>query len=238
MAHRKTKVSSASVKNFLRKLGADLVGITSVENFDGALDKQKPILYLSTAKSMISIGVRVPDSVLDNLPRTRRGYTATYDTVNAKLNDIAYRLAIFLEDNGYKTVYFPAGRPYNEDLILGDISHRHVALKAGLGEIGYSGLLLTPRYGPRVRFNTVVTEAKLKLDLPYRGPKLCTHPDCIKCVEVCPPKAQASTKIEYLHPIGRVFDKQTCQRYMDDALKGLVCGMCVKVCPTGKKSHK
>ncbi len=217
------------------RLGADLVGIASIDDYKEALDRQKPTLYLPKVKSLISIGMRVPDSVLDNLPQTRRSYTATYETVNTKLNDIAYRLTRFLATKGYKAMHYPAAKPYDAELILGDISHRHVALKAGLGEIGYSGLLLTPKYGPRIRFNTVITDAKLKPDPPYKGSKLCKHPDCDRCVKICPPKAQEITKIEYVHPIGRAFDKPRCKQYMDETLKGLVCGLCIKVCPAGER---
>lgn len=235
MAIKRAELTSEDIKRYARKLGADLVGIASIETFKDALDEQKPVRYLPETRSLISIGVKIQDSILDNLPITRRGYMATYTTVNEKLNHIAFGLARFLENRGYKAVHYPAAKPYNEKLIIGDISHRHVALKAGLGEIGYSGLLLTPQYGPRIRFNTVITDAILKPDLPYRGSKLCKYPNCNKCVEICPPKAQASTKIEYIHPIGRVFDKLKCKRYMDETLKGLVCGMCVKVCPSGKR---
>ena len=231
---RMVALSSVVVKNFVKKRGADLVGIASIDSFDGALDKQKPTLYLPEAKSLISFGLRIPDGLIDNLPRTRRSYTASYHTINAKLNDLALGLTLFLEDEGYKSVYYPASRPYDAELCLGDISHRHVALKAGLGEVSYSGLLLTAKYGPRVRFNTVVTKARLKPDPPYRGSRLCKHPDCDRCVKICPPQAQATTQVEYLHPIGRVFDKQSCLQYMSETLKGLVCGMCIKVCPIGK----
>ena len=40
--------------------------------------------------------------------------------------------------------------------MLADLSLRHVAVLAGLGEIGTGAFLVTPRFGPRVRLVAVI----------------------------------------------------------------------------------
>lgn len=60
---------------------------------------------------------------------------------------------------------------------------RLAAYAAGLGEIGYSGMLLTPEFGPRQMFAAVITDADLEPDPMFEG-SLCDH--CMKCVEECP----------------------------------------------------
>jgi hypothetical protein len=46
------------------------------------------------------------------------------------------------------------------------------AVRAGLGEIGYARFLLTPQYGPRQRFQAILTDAVLEPDPVYEG-SLC-----------------------------------------------------------------
>ncbi|MGV9198902.1 MAG: hypothetical protein ACOC4M_08680 [Promethearchaeia archaeon] len=62
--------------------------------------------------------------------------------------------------------------------LIPNISHRCVAVAAGLGRIGWSGNLVTEDYGARVLLNSVVTDAKLEPDTPLQenpcvGCKLC-----------------------------------------------------------------
>jgi epoxyqueuosine reductase QueG len=63
-------------------------------------------------------------------------------------------------------------------------SNRHAAVMTGLGEFGYNNIVLTPRYGPRIRFNSVVTEAEFEYT-PLLTGKLCLRDDCRKCLDVC-----------------------------------------------------
>ena len=63
---------------------------------------------------------------------------------------------------------------------------------AGLGEIGYSKVFLTPQFGPRQRLGVVLTEAELEPDPIYNGPKLCNR--CMACVRECPGQAISATK--------------------------------------------
>jgi ferredoxin len=58
---------------------------------------------------------------------------------------------------------------------------------AGLGEIGYSKVFLTPEFGPRQRIGIVITEAELEPDPIYDGPPLCDR--CMLCVKECPGNA-------------------------------------------------
>ena len=62
-------------------------------------------------------------------------------------------------------------------------SHRHAAYCAGLGNFGLNNMLLTPQYGPRVRFASILTDCRTP-----RGPVL-EEPLCIQCgwcVSICP----------------------------------------------------
>jgi ferredoxin len=64
---------------------------------------------------------------------------------------------------------------------------RIAAYLAGLGEIGFSKMFLTPQFGPRQRIGIVLTEAELEPDPLYEGPPLCNR--CLACARDCPAQA-------------------------------------------------
>ena len=74
------------------------------------------------------------------------------------------------------------------------------ALCAGLGEIGYSGMFLTPEFGPRQMFAAVITDAPLEPDPLFKG-KLCDN--CMACVEECPVNAISKTEKTKITVAGR-----------------------------------
>ena len=53
-----------------------------------------------------------------------------------------------------------------------------------MGEFAYNRLIITPEYGNRVRFCSILTEAPLPPDKMYDGPPLCDR--CKKCIKACP----------------------------------------------------
>jgi NAD-dependent dihydropyrimidine dehydrogenase PreA subunit len=111
------------------------------------------------------------------------------------LDRAAFMVTRFLQNEGEIAVPIVTSGvegEYNGEL-MGLLSNRHAAVAAGLGEMGWNGLCLTPDNGPRQRFVSVITTAKLDPDPMYEGPKLCDLKECIKrgqgkplCVKLCP----------------------------------------------------
>lgn len=61
---------------------------------------------------------------------------------------------------------------------------RLAAVACGLGEIGWSKMLLTPEFGPLQRVAFLFTDAELEYDEMYSGAPLCRK--CGACVRECP----------------------------------------------------
>jgi epoxyqueuosine reductase len=61
---------------------------------------------------------------------------------------------------------------------------RIAAVACGLGEIGWSKMLLTPEFGPMQRVAFIFTDAPLEPDPMYNGEPLCKR--CMACVRECP----------------------------------------------------
>jgi len=57
---------------------------------------------------------------------------------------------------------------FHEETVKGDLSLRHCAQDAGLGEIGDNTLLLSPRFGNRLALEAVLTDREIE-NVPARG---------------------------------------------------------------------
>ena len=77
-------------------------------------------------------------------------------------------------------------RSTREDNVPPDLQFqfRLAAVACGLGEIGWSKMLLTPQFGPLQRVAFIFTDAELEYDEMYNGEPLCRK--CGACVRECP----------------------------------------------------
>lgn len=77
-------------------------------------------------------------------------------------------------------------RPSREGNVPPDLQFqfRLCAVACGLGEIGWSKMLLTPEFGPLQRVAFLFTDAELEYDEMYQGEPLCRK--CGACVRECP----------------------------------------------------
>jgi len=201
-------LTSRKVKEVAKKLGADLVGIASMDRFEGAPKQMDPRYINPEAKALIVLGLRIPRGALRGIEEGTYflSYSSqAYGSINAYyMPFIFYHLTRFIEDNGYEATpiqndYYnwPAidygtgkirenwSKPVSEEKPMPDIfiHFRIAAYLAGLGEIGYSKIFLTPQFGPRQRFACILTEAPLEPDPIYEGPKICDR--CMLCVKEC-----------------------------------------------------
>jgi epoxyqueuosine reductase len=102
-----------------------------------------------------------------------------------------------------------------------------VAEAAGLGRIGMSSLLITEKYGPRVRLAICLTEAVLK-PTPYLKDHICRY--CNVCVFRCPAHALEKPKPGEAYAI----NKFACREYVE-ASGG--CSECMRVCPVASPKY-
>ncbi len=63
------------------------------------------------------------------------------------------------------------------------------ALKAGLGEYARNQLVITPEFGPRLRFSKIFTNLPLAHDTPRPRGVRAFCDICRKCADACPPRA-------------------------------------------------
>jgi epoxyqueuosine reductase QueG len=190
---------------YLRDDGADLVGFGGVERLNGAPEEMLPRRYLPDARSMIAIGLRVNEAVCDLIANHARSKTNppsyhsyqlyTLVMINRELDRLAYMGAKYLEDRGYRAYPFPANVPHIMKPSKqypggpGDVSHKHIAVACGLGQLGWHSMLITPQFKTRQKLVSIITDAPLASD-PMCGETLCDPDVCGPlCASVCPTNA-------------------------------------------------
>jgi hypothetical protein len=191
-----------------RDAGCEAVGFAPVERFRNGPEGYRPQDYLSGATGVISMGMRIPDGVCDvwgdhAIPGRSIGpyLFYGYGYTNLELSRAAVNTVKWLEGAGYACRVFPPTWSValyrwmgsKEGEFSADLSQRHAAVAAGNAEFGWNGLALHPRFGARMRWNAVITDAPLEPDPLYSGPAVCRPDRCgYKCVKVCPTGALTS----------------------------------------------
>jgi epoxyqueuosine reductase QueG len=217
-------------------LDIPLVGFASAERWD--LPPFKPLVppefrpraIWPEVKTVIVIGIPVSLPVIETAPSI--WYHELYRTVNTLLDTGAFRIASFLTTRGYPAICIPRDG-YGSISVLREkpaafFSHRHAAYIAGLGTFGINNMLLTPQFGPRVRFTSIFTTAEIGSD-PVMPEDLCIQ--CMRCVSICPVRAIPGPG----YPDG-ITNKIACATRSEALLKRFIspCGLCIKVCPVGE----
>lgn len=225
-----------SLRRRCRRMEIPLVGVANVERWeDPPFEPWVPPEFFPQsifpeARSVVVIGLPVHLPVVETAPSIY--YRELYTAVNALLDQYTYRLAAFLNEQGHPSVFVPRDGYAGVEALLNNpiafFSQRHAAFLAGLGTFGVNNTLLTPQYGPRVRFGSVFTAAEIPPD-PILPGDLCTR--CLQCVRLCP--AHALEGGEYPESLT---DRRACAaRSAALNRRGVSpCGICIAVCPVGE----
>lgn len=175
---------SREIKHVARLFGADLVGITEYDerwvythSYSRLGETEKPQELPGDLPNVIVIAQQMDRGLIETVPSalsgTATGIGYSHDTL------VLLGLAQYIRNLGYRAV-----ATMNDTALA--IPY---AIKAGLGEYGRHGLLITPEFGPRVRIGKIFTDLPLAHDRPrsFGVKEFCGV--CRRCSDACPVKA-------------------------------------------------
>ena len=224
------------VQDSLSRLEVDTVGVAQIDKLKNKQAKEAVLGLLPSAKSLVVVGVEIWPEFLDlTSPEMTAGsfnlndiYQQHIGYLQGKLTKAIYDTAKASKKAGLKALPLTGQGPTVDRRVLrGFLSYKHLAEAAGLGRIGMSSLLITEKFGPRLRLAMCLTEAVLEPSkiIDYN---ICRY--CNVCVLKCPAKALERPKSGEAYAI----NKFACAEY-GNAAGG--CSECMRVCPVASPKY-
>ncbi|NPE07557.1 MAG: epoxyqueuosine reductase [Asgard group archaeon] len=230
------QIFTNEIKKFILSNGASIVGIGDLTVLNDY--KHDPEVPRGFSRA-ISMGIRLSDEIINKITKgPTKAYAELYRKTNDKLNKIATQTEKQLEKNGFKTMRIPASQRVNHQKLYGKFPHKTAAILSGLGWIGKSALLISFEHGPRVRFATILTNAPLIAD---KAQETSNCGSCKICVEACPAEAMTGELWFFGNPRSKIFNAHACHKHLkiqEQRVGETICGICIAVCPFGKKKQK
>lgn len=212
-------------EEYARSLGIDLLGYAPIdenlifeEDHVGGLE----ILY----QNAIVLGMEMDYDAIDSAPEPPAGAESL--NIYAELGEATNKLTNFVRSKGYRAIAcHPLGGP---------ILYPAMAVKAGLGQIGTQGLLITKKFGPRQRLSIIainIDNVPGNLREDFEIANYCKK--CKRCVLMCPVGAIYNEPIYNDNGTVTRIDGDKCIEYF---YKTTGCSVCIKECPFHKIGYK
>ena len=226
------QVNSQLVKNVLKYLGADISGICELDqSYVYSHVGRGPDPYGSTVECShryaVVFAIKMDFDIISQSPRPPVIIETAHKYVKAA--QISIIAANFIRKLGHPARAHFAGSDYKA--IVPPLAH-----KAGLGEIGRLGILITEDYGPRVRLGLITTDMPLAIDNPkvFGVQNFCQT--CKKCALNCPSKAiPLGDKREENGSDRWIIKREACYEFWRKC--GTDCAKCIYVCPYSKPNN-
>jgi len=223
------------IKKAASFFGASLVGICELDrrwiyshHYDVQTHESTPIDVPDECKYAIAIAIEMDYEAIKTSPSQVADAATT--VAYSRMAFTAGTLAQYIRGLGYKAI------PMGTDTAL----NIPIAIDAGLGELSRMGILITEKFGPRVRLSKVFTDLPLVPDKPVEFGVWEFCQQCLKCAKHCPGQA-----ISYGEPTDKPLsisnncgllrwpiNAEKCFRFW--TANGAACNNCIRVCPFNK----
>ncbi len=174
---------------WLRRLaleaGADDVGFVEIDRPELADQRDDIRTFFPPTKSLISFVCRMNREPIRSPARSVANLE--FHHTGDHVNDVAHRIVAVLEREGIRAVNPAMGFPMEMDRFprkIWVVSHKPVAVAAGLGHMGIHRNVIHPKFGNFILLGTVLVDAEVSA---YQQP-VDFNPclECKLCVAACP----------------------------------------------------
>jgi epoxyqueuosine reductase QueG len=185
------RLEADALRQLCRESGAEDVGLVEIGR--AALDDQRDdiLRFFPPTKTLISFVCRMNREPVRNPARSVANLE--FHHAGEHVNEVASRVVAALERQGVRAVNPAMGFPMEMDQYpekIWVVSHKPVAVAAGLGHIGIHRNVIHPRFGNFILLGTVLADVEATA---YDQP-LSYNPcvECKLCVAACPTGAIGS----------------------------------------------
>lgn len=231
--------TATEIKHVAKSFGADLVGITHfderwmyVRKFSDISKTEKPQEIPAGLNHVIVVAQAMDYDLIRTVPSALSGAATGLGYSHDAL--VVLSIAQYIRNLGYQAI-----ASMNDTALAIPL-----AIKAGLGEYGRNGLLITKEFGPRIRLGKIFTDLPMAHDQPIRFGVKEFCDTCRRCAKACPVKAisheEPSDKVHNQSNIKGIrkwtVDGEKCFSYW--AAQNSDCSICIRVCPYNKDYSK
>lgn len=224
-------VRKETPENFTKKLkglaefyGAKITGVAKADeeyyySHRGRFDENFGDLVDNILPHTFVFAVEMDKDYIDRAPFLPQSIAVTKGYIDAAI--IGMIITYYIKSLGYEARNHMDGN-YLMVMPL-------AAKAAGLGDIGRSGLLISPKYGPRIRLGAVTTSMPLKTDQisKFTVKDFCSI--CGRCAQYCPSGAIPNAEEEGLVEKPWQIKQELCYKKWLEF--GTDCGICLAKCP-------
>ncbi|MFX0056621.1 MAG: hypothetical protein ACFFAX_07815 [Promethearchaeota archaeon] len=206
-----------TLKEFAYSQGVDIIHFTKLPR--DLIFQEFGVLY----DNAIILAMEMSQEKIDQAP-SQATFKMVFDTYD-DLGIAANRIAAFLREHGYAA---QADHPLG-----GTVLYPPLAQRAGIGFVGKHGLLITPKFGSRVRLAAVYTSIQNLPDMKENNHNWIADycKICGLCIKKCPAKAILEETIVRNTGINTDIVQRDCFEYF---VVNYGCSVCIKVCPFSK----
>ncbi len=231
--------NATEIKHVAKSFGADLVGITHFDErwmyekkFSDMSGTEKPQEISDGLNHVIVVAQAMDYDLIRTVPSALSGAATGLGYSHDAL--VVLSITQYIRNLGYNAI-----ASMNDSALAIPL-----AIKAGLGEYGRNGLLITKEFGPRIRLGKVFTNLPLAHDEPIRFGVKEFCDSCQRCASACPvkaiPQGKPSAERHNQSNIKGIkkwsVDGEKCFSYW--AAQNSDCSICIRVCPYNKDYSK
>lgn len=230
---------ATEIKRVAKLFGAGIVGIAPYDprwtyetRVDSKTFEARETELPDGMTSVIVLGHEMDIGMVATYPSAVAG-AATGNAYSEEVSTVT-RLSQYIRNLGWQA----AGSMNDTALVI------PYALQAGLGEYARNQMVITPEFGPRVRFSKIFTDLPLAHDSPRTLGVRAFCDVCTRCVNACPVKALPSGPPTEQRPnrsairgvVKWTSDAEKCFGFWADLRSD--CAICLRVCPWNRDFGK
>ena len=178
-------LDSKSIKQFCLEAGADDVGFVELHRPELEQDRSDILNAFPHTKTLLSFAIRMNREPIRSPARSIANLE--FHHTGDKVNDVAHRIVMHLERQGIRALNPAMGFPMEMEMFPGKIwvvSHKTVAVAAGLGKMGIHRNVIHPKFGNFILLGTVLMDAEISNTNVPIDFNPCV--ECKLCVAACP----------------------------------------------------
>lgn len=188
LAAKGSDVGKLTPENLLKiclEAGADDAGFVEIKRETLSAEREDILRIFPGTQTIVSI---VKKANRDSIQSSSLAVVDwEFSKVNSEISDVAGRIIRCLNTLGIRGVAVPPGFPMDMTRWPGkvwEVSHKTVAVEAGVGHMGKHRVVIHPRFGDHILLDTILIDMKLdRYDRPLEQSP-CIN--CGLCISVCP----------------------------------------------------